>query len=152
MVVDIILAVLSVSLLAVCIALYRKNTESNRRAAEAEKNAELLRLESDSFKASSEQIRRNEAESAQMRMNDLRDSYESQILQLKVSYDAQLSEMRRSYESQIVELKNAHQAQLEHEREMLGEKFKALAADVLRPIQLCLTVIPVFLSRPFFHR
>lgn len=132
MVVNIILAVLSVSLLAVCIALCRKNTESNRRAAEAEMNAELLRLESDSFKASSEQIRRNEAESAQIRLNDLRNSYESQILQLKESHDSQTNEMRKSYESQIGELKITHQAQLEHEREMLGEKFKALAADVLQ--------------------
>lgn len=32
----------------------------------------------------------------------------------------------------IAELKETHRAQLEHEREVLGERFKAIAADVLR--------------------
>lgn len=132
MVVDIILAILSVSLLAVCIALYRKNADLNQQATQVSRDAERLRLELDNYKSTAEQIRQSEAESAQMRLNDLQNLSEARIDQLKLSNESQLSEMRRSYESQIVELKNAHQAQLEHEREMLGEKFKALAADVLQ--------------------
>ena len=132
MVVDIILAVLSVSLLAVCIVLYRKNADLNQQATQASRDAERLRMELDNYKSTAEQIRQSEVESAQMRLNDLQNLSEARIDQLKLSNESQLSEMRRSYESQIVELKNAHQSQLEHEREMLGEKFKALAADVLQ--------------------
>lgn len=132
MIVDIILAVLLAGVFVICIVLYRNNVEYNRQTAEATKNADRLQLELVSYKASAEQIRRNETESAQIRLNDLRNSYESQILQLKESHDSQTNEMRKSYESQIGELKITHQAQLEHERDMLGEKFKALAADVLQ--------------------
>lgn len=132
MIVDIILAVLLAGAFVICIVLYRNNVEYNRHTAEATKNADRLQLELESYKASAEQIRRNETESAQIRLNDLRNSYESQILQLKESHASQTNEMRKSYESQIGELKITHQAQLEHEREMLGEKFKALAADVLQ--------------------
>ena len=84
MIVDIILAVLSVSLLAVCIVLYRKNADLNQQATQASRDAERLRMELDNYKSTAEQIRQSEVESAQMRLNDLQNLSEARIDQLKL--------------------------------------------------------------------
>lgn len=120
----------------------------------AESAMESLRRELESGKAAAERLRQSEADAARQRLEDLRrlnesqieqlnaahqaqtrqitQSCESQMQQLRCSHETQLTELRQAYETQIAELKNSHQAQLEHERDMLGEKFKALAADVLQ--------------------
>ena len=154
MIFDIILAMTSAAALTCCVVYYRKYMDARYKSMHAESAMESLRRELESGKAAAESLRQSEADAARQRLEDLRrlnesqieqlnaahqaqtrqitQSCESQMQQLRCSHETQLTELRQAYESQIVELKNAHQAQLEHERDMLGEKFKALAADVLQ--------------------
>ena len=154
MIFDIILAMTSAAALICCVVYYRKYMNARYKSMHAESAMESLRRELESGKAAAERLRQSEADAARQRLEDLRrlnesqieqlnaahqaqtrqitQSCESQMQQLRCSHETQLTELRQAYETQIAELKNSYQAQLEHERDMLGEKFKALAADVLQ--------------------
>ena len=154
MIFDIILAMTSAAALICCVVYYRKYMNARYKSMHAESAMESLRRELESGKAAAESLRQSEADAARQRLEDLRrlnesqieqlnaahqaqtrqitQSCESQMQQLRCSHETQLTELRQAYETQIAELKNSYQAQLEHERDMLGEKFKALAADVLQ--------------------
>ena len=154
MIFDIILAMTSAAAMRCCEVYYRKYLKARYKSMHAESAMEALRRELESGKAAAESLRQSEADAARQRLEDLRrlnesqieqlnaahqaqtrqitQSCESQMQQLRCSHETQLTELRQAYETQIAELKNSHQAQLEHERDMLGEKFKALAADVLQ--------------------
>ncbi|MDE6333840.1 MAG: DNA recombination protein RmuC [Muribaculaceae bacterium] len=143
MVLTVMLAVVAVAALVACIVLYKKYSASKIMASIEAQNASRLQLELervaasgkaeaerveaewsralDRAQAAAEEIREAEARAAAMRLDDVQRLNEVQIRELKTSYEAQ-----------IAELKESHRVQLEHEREVLGERFKALAADVLR--------------------
>ena len=143
MILSIILAVAVAGLIAACFVIYRKYSASQLKAsvealnssrlqleierAEAAGKADVTRVEAewsralDRARAAAEDSRSAEARAAAERLDDLR----------RLN-DAQISEVKASYEAQIAELKESHRAQLEHEREVLGERFKAIASDVLR--------------------
>lgn len=131
-IIEIIFALLAIAALLGCMLLYRKLADAKAKMAVSEMNAtraegdlarerdehraqlDAVRLESEralaQARAAAEDVRAAEARAAAERLDDL----------------------RRLHDSQITELKEANRLQLEHEREVLGERFKAMAADILR--------------------
>lgn len=143
MILTVILAVSAFAALVACMVLYKKYNASKLMASVEALNASRLQLEVDRLteackaevarveaewsraldreRAAADEVREAEARAAAVRLDDVR----------RLN-DVQISELKASYEAQIVELKEIHRSQTEHEREVLGERFKALAADVLR--------------------
>lgn len=109
----IILAVALVGCLVRCFALVKSRPDT--RPLEMEKALAEERLEN----AKREQAA--SAEAAEKRIAELRDSYERQ-----------LAELKEAHRKQMDMLNEEHRRQVESERESIGERFKAMAADILQ--------------------
>lgn len=84
-----------------------------------------------------------ELDAERARANEQHDSFVRQIAELHDTNDRQLAELKEAHAKQLIELKEAHAKQLEmlaaeharretNEREVMSERFKALASDVLQ--------------------
>ncbi len=62
----------------------------------------------------------------------LRSENEKRIDEFRAASDRQMQTLAQGYEQQLDTMRKEHQRQLEHERETIGERFKALASDVLQ--------------------
>lgn len=109
----IILAVALVGCLAWCFGLVKSRPDI--RPLEMEKALAEERLEN---------FKREQAASAE--------AAEKRIAELRDSYERQLAELKEAQRKQIEMLNEEHRRQVENERESMGERFKALAADILQ--------------------
>ena len=59
-------------------------------------------------------------------------SKEERIDDIRAGYERQIDEIKSSYERQIEEIKNSYERHIESERASLGERFQAIAAQVMQ--------------------
>lgn len=104
----------------------RRAAEDLRRS-QADNAAEMLRTQADTAARRLDEQRL----ALEARMEELKQIHARQLDELRQLHAAQLDELRAADARQLEELRQAHAAQLAHERETLGERFKALAADIL---------------------
>jgi len=72
------------------------------------------------------------ADSHSRELDRLRESAENLRLAEAKAAEIRIADLRAQHEARIAELKEEHRDRLEHEREAIGERFKAIASDVLR--------------------
>lgn len=132
MITEIILSVLLLVTAGICAVIFRKY--SALRGSFEHNVMEVVRLQTElenSKSVHTAELQRMEEEWSRALRQSKETAEDMRAREASVA-EARLTDLRQLYETQLAELKETHRTQLEHERESLGERFKAMAADVLR--------------------
>lgn len=120
----IVLAAAVCGMAALCIWVYGVANRKSHDNAE-----EITRLRA--ANAAAETLLAETKENAERRISESKDVANLLIEEAKTAAQQQTEELKAAYERQIAELKQNHENRIKDEREALGERFKAIAAEIL---------------------
>jgi len=99
----------------------KKSTEAAREASEQIRLLSNEKIAAEERLAAAEAMRKAQLDNASKLLRSQTEAAETRI-----------TEQKKAFEQQIADLRDAHARQLAHERETTGERFKAIAADILQ--------------------